>query len=258
MQKLLLAVAVLFPCILLAQSPFDGTWKTIYDQSILSPKPISFSVSKGTYDAFSAVPEIHVKADGQDQSVRGHPYDTIAVTEIDAHTVRIVYKKNAKTIRELVYSVAADGKSLSYKSKSHPPASDQIITAEATMERVGEIPTGANATSGSWRAQKRSASENDLLTTYRRSGDEMTSSKPTGETWTAKLDGKDYPVTGNYNFDSVSLKQMDAHNLEASYKREGKLIEVDKMTISTDGKRMTRVAESKLSGRVSTYVAEKQ
>ncbi len=258
MQKLLLAVAVLFPSILAAQSPFDGTWKTIYDQSILSPKPISFSVSKGAYDAFTAVPKIHVKADGQDQPVSGHPYDSIAVTEIDGQTVRIVYKKNAKTIRELVYSVSADGKSLTYKSKSHPPSSDEIITAEATMERVGAAPAGANATSGSWRAQKRSSSENDLLTTYKRNGDALTSSKPTGETWTAKLDGKDCPVKGNYNFDSISLKQMDGHNLEASYKRAGKLIEVDKMTISTDGKRMTRVAESKLSGRISTYVAEKQ
>jgi hypothetical protein len=258
MQKLLLAIAVLFPSILLAQNPFDGTWKTIFDQSTLSPKPISFSVSKGTYDAFTAVPEIHVKADGQDQPVSGHPYNTIAVTELDAHTVQVVYKKDGKMMRELIYTVTDDGRTLTYKSKAYSPGGDQITTTEATMERVGEVPTGANATSGSWRSQKRSASENELLATYTRSGDGLTFSKPTGETWTAKLDGKDYPVKGSYRVDAVSLKQLEGNEIEASYKREGKLIEVDKIRISNDGRKMTRVAESKLTGRVSTYVAEKQ
>jgi hypothetical protein len=258
MQKLLFAVALLSPSILLGQNPFDGTWKTIFDQSTLSPKPISFSVRKGIYDAFTAVPEIHVKADGQDQAVSGHPYNTVAVTEMDAHNVQIVYKKDGKTIRELTYTVTADGKTLTYKSKSHAPGSDQITTTEATMERVGEAPTGANASSGSWRSQKRSASANELLATYMRSADELTFSKPAGEAWTARLDGKDYPVKGSYSIDAVSLKQINGHEIEVSYKREGKLTEVDKITISTNGRKMTRVVESKLTGRVSIYVAEKQ
>jgi hypothetical protein len=46
--------------------------------------------------------------------------------------------------------------------------------------------------------------------------------------------------------------------IEVSYKRGGQLIEVDKMTLSPDGKTMTTVVESKLTGRVSTYVAHKQ
>jgi hypothetical protein len=258
MQKLVLAIAVMIPSLLLAQSAFDGTWKTIYDQSTLSPKPTSFTVASGTYDSSSAVPEIHIKADGQDQSVSGHPYNTIAVTELDPRTVQLVYKKNGKIIRELIYTVTADGKTLTYKSKAYAPASDQITTTEATMERVGECPKGANATSGSWRAQKRSASDNGLLVTFTLSGDELTYSKPTGETWNARLDGKFYPVKGSYNFDSVSLKPLDDHSIEASFKREDKLIEVDKMSVSPDGKKMTRVADSKVSGRVSTYVAEKQ
>jgi hypothetical protein len=258
MHKLLLAVAVLSPSILLAQSPFDGTWKTIFNQSTLSPKPISFSVSKGTYDAFTTVPEIHVKANGQDQPVRGHPYNTVAVTEVDAHTVHIVYKKDGETTRELTYTATADGKTLAFESKSHSPGSDQITITDATMERVGEVPTGATATSGSWRSQKRSESENGLLSTYMRSGDGLTYSKPTGESWTARLNGKNYPVKGSYSIDAVSLKQIDDHEIEASDKREGKLIEVDKLTISTDGRKMTRVAESKLTGRVSTYVGYKQ
>jgi len=45
-----------------------------------------------------------------------------------------------------------------------------------------------------------------------------------------------------YKGSSVSLKQV---TLDLSYKRGGKLIEVDKITVAPDGKRMATVTESK-------------
>jgi hypothetical protein len=87
MKKLLLAVAILSPAILLAQNPFDGTWKTRPDQSTFSPKRLRLAVSKGFHDALSTVSKVQVKADGQHQPVSGHPYDTVAVKEVDEHTV---------------------------------------------------------------------------------------------------------------------------------------------------------------------------
>ncbi len=258
MKSTFYLVAVLAPTMLCAQSPFDGTWKTISDQSKFSQKPITFSVINGTYDSPTSVPKIHVKADGQDQSVSGHPFDTIAVKEIDAHTIQIVTKKNGKTISEQTRTASDDGKALVVKSTDHPPESDQTTTSEATCERVGKLPSGVNATSGSWRIQKVNEPENELLETFKGSGDEVTRSTPTGETWTAKRDGKDYPVKGSYYYDSVSLKQVNDRTIEVSYKRGGKLTGIFKKTISPDGGKMTTVYESKLTGRVSTFVAEKQ
>ena len=83
-------------------------------------------------------------------------------------------------------------------------------------------------------------------------------STPTGESYTARLDGKDYPVKGAYGWDSVSLKRLDDSTIEETDKRNGKVVEVVKMTVSPDGKKMTVVAMDKLTGRTSTYVAEKQ
>jgi hypothetical protein len=54
------------------------------------------------------------------------------------------------------------------------------------------------------------------------------------------------------------LEDDRGQSIEASYKRGGKLIAVAKRTIAPDGKRMTQVYENKLTGRASTYVAEKQ
>ncbi len=67
--------------------------------------------------------------------------------------------------------------------------------------------------------------------------------------YSAKLDGKDYP-TENSRDDTVLLRQIDAHTVEAIYKRAGKITDQDQWTVSTDGKRSTLSADGTLrSGR---------
>jgi len=258
MKKLLVVLAMLLPAISFAQSPFDGTWKTNLEQAKFSPKPIVFSVNGGMYDCSSCAPTIHVKADGSDQSVTGQAYDTIAVKEVDAQTILVVTKKKGKTSLEQTRAAAGDGKMLKVTTTSYPPDSTQPIKTESTLERLSQPVSGANASSGSWKLLKASESENGLLATFKGSGRELTMTDPTGWSWTAKFDGKDYPVKGSYGVDSVSLKQIDDRTVEASYKRGGTLVNVDKMTVSADGKTMTTVSDAKLTGRVSTFAATKQ
>jgi hypothetical protein len=241
-----------------AQSPFDGLWRTNMNQAKISPTPIVFSVSQGLYECPSCSPKIDVKADGQDQSVTGQPYDTISVREVDSKSIAITTKKSGKTVTEQTRAVSDDGKTLAVKTTGHPENSDETVSSEATATRVGKAPAGANRTSGSWRINKVKESENGLATTYKSSGDELSMSTPTGESYTAKLDGKDYPVTGAYGHNSVSLKRVDERTIEETDKRDGKVVEVSKMTVKPDGRTMTVVATSKLTGRTSTYVAQKQ
>jgi hypothetical protein len=241
-----------------AQSPFDGTWRTNLDQSKLSPKPYVFSVNGGMYDCSSCSPKIHVKADGQDQAVTGHPYDTVSVREVDSKSIAATTKKNGKMVNESSRTVSDDGKTLTVKVTSYPENSDQPVSVEVTYTRVGTAPAGANATSGAWRINKVQESENGRTTTYTSSGDELSMSEPTGESYTAKLDGKDYPVKGAYTYNSVSLKRVNERTIEETDKRDGTVVEVAKMTVAPDGKKMTVVATNKLTGATSTYVSEKQ
>ena len=241
-----------------AQSPFDGTWRLNMDQSKLSPKPYVTSVINGMYDCSSCSPTIHVKADGKDQSVTGQSYDTVSVREVDPKTIATTTKKNGKTVTEQTRTVSDDGKTLTTKVTAHPANSDQTVNVEVTYTRVGKAPAGAHATSGSWRTNKVKQSENGLTTTYKTSGEEMSMSAPTGESYTAKLDGKDYPVKGSYTYNSVSLKRVDDRTIEETRKRDGKVIGVSKMTVAPDGKKMTVVNTNKLTGATSTSVAEKQ
>jgi hypothetical protein len=255
---LCLTPMLLAPVLLFAQSPFDGTWHTNMDQAKLSPKPIVFSVQGGMYDCSSCVPKVNVKADGQQQSVTGQTYDTISVHVIDAKSVEVMTKKGSKPVSEGIRTVSDDGNTLTVKTTSHPRDSDQTVTSEVTLTRIGKAPAGSNGTSGSWRLDKVNESENGLTTTYKSTGDELTMSTPTGESYTAKLDGKDYPVKGAYSYNSVSLKRIDDRTMEETDKRDGKVVEVSKITVAPDGKTMTVVATNKLTDRTSTYVAKKQ
>jgi GH15 family glucan-1,4-alpha-glucosidase len=241
-----------------AQSPFDGTWRTNMDQSKVSPKPVVFSVNKGMYDCSSCSPKINVKADGRDRSVTGQTYDTISVREVGPKSIAVTTKKSGKTVSEQTRTVSEDGNTLTVKITYHLLNSDQPMSMEYNATRVGKAPTGANGTSGAWRNNKVKASENDLITTYKSSGDELSMSTPWGKSYTAKLDGKDSPVKGSYFYSSVSLRRIDARTIEEKYKRAGKVVEVDKISVSPDGKKMTVVVTNMLTGATSTYVAEKQ
>lgn len=239
-----------------AQSAFDGTWKINMAQTKFSPKPNVFYLSQGWYHCVSCSPAFDVKADGNDQVVAGQSYDTISVKEVDPNSIAIVTKKGGKVDFEQTRTVSADGKTLTVKTTSHPISSDETVTATATGKRVGVKPSGVQATSGDWQIVKVEESDNGLKTTYKLNGDELTMSEPTGETYTAKLDGTDAAVKGAYGYDTVSLKKINDHTLEETEKRNGNVIEVNTITVS--GKNMKVSSDNKLTGRINTYTATKQ
>ena len=63
--------------------------------------------------------------------------------------------------------------------------------------------------------------------------------KPTHNEWTGKFDGKDYPVTGDPNTDSRSLKKIDDRSLGLTGKKEGKVVTTGRIVVSADGKTRT-------------------
>ncbi|MFB3060511.1 MAG: hypothetical protein ACE10C_03985 [Candidatus Binatia bacterium] len=63
--------------------------------------------------------------------------------------------------------------------------------------------------------------------------------KPTRGTWTLKFDGKDYPVHGDSNLDTLSLKRLDLYTMEAVAKKGGKITNRMRWDVSQDGKTLT-------------------
>jgi hypothetical protein len=62
---------------------------------------------------------------------------------------------------------------------------------------------------------------------------------PTMTQYTANFDGKDYPLTGAQNADTVSLKRIDARTTERTDKKGDTVVATLTRVVSEDGKTMT-------------------
>jgi ABC-type transport system substrate-binding protein len=61
----------------------------------------------------------------------------------------------------------------------------------------------------------------------------------TSFSYTAKYDGKDYPVTGSDTFDTISVKKINEHTVAATLKKSGKVVSTARRVVPKDGKTMT-------------------
>ena len=72
--------------------------------------------------------------------------------------------------------------------------------------------------------------------------------KETTSTLTFKDDGKPYAVTGNPDFDSVSVKRMDALTINSMQIKAGVTVGTGVRTVSKDGKAMTFATKGTRAG----------
>jgi hypothetical protein len=63
--------------------------------------------------------------------------------------------------------------------------------------------------------------------------------KATSFSYTAKYDGKEYPVTGSDLYDMISIKRINEHTYEGTLKKAGQVVSTAHRVVSKDGKVMT-------------------
>ena len=258
-MKKLLFVLLLVPVLGWAQSPFDGTWKVDLSKTKLPKKPDVFLLQNGTYECKSCNPPVSVKADGTFQAISGDPYrDMLMVKAVDDKHVEMASQKGGKDVSKATRTVSDDGNSMTIAWTYYGnPAGGPVIGTDH-MKRVAKGPAGANAISGSWRDEKADVATADALTfSFKSGGDSLSYSTPTGQSYTAKVDGTETPYVGDPGTTSVSLKRI-GDSIEETDKRDGKVMSVAKLTVAADGKTMTIDVDDKLNGTKSTYVAVKQ
>lgn len=79
--------------------------------------------------------------------------------------------------------------------------------------------------------------------------------------WTGKFDGKDYPVTGDANYDARAYTKVDDHNMNMTLKKSGAVVGSGKISVSADGKTRTvttMAADPKMTAMSATAVYDKQ
>jgi hypothetical protein len=240
-----------------AQSPFDGTWRIDPAKAKFDQKPFTVYLSQGWYHCVSCTPPFDVAADGQFHPVSGEPFDSTKVTIVDEKTLSIVSQKGDKTIEEDTATVSADGKIATIKSVTYPLNGGASQNSSTKLKRVGVVRPGVHATSGNWVPLGFTDTEADLSFSFKSDGDQFSMTDPTGDNYTAKFDGNDYPYK-SYGANGVTLKRVDAHTIVETDKRDGKAVSEQKMSVSPDGKTMTIVVHSPINNMTSTYVATKK
>jgi hypothetical protein len=70
---------------------------------------------------------------------------------------------------------------------------------------------------------------------------EVVPTEGASQTWdmTPMYDGKDYPIKGNPDADTIAYKRIDARSGESIMKKQGKVVTTNTRTVSEDGKTLT-------------------
>src|SRR5947207_9155968 len=80
--------------------------------------------------------------------------------------------------------------------------------------------------------------------------------KKTHSVWTGKLDGKDYPITGDPQSDTRSFKMSDENTLEMVSKKHGKTVGEGTIVVASD--RKTRTVTSTITNAKGAKVTSTQ
>lgn len=259
MKTSILTILALLPISAWA-GPFDGTWKADMSSAKIEGKPAVYLLENGTYTCSACTPEVKVPADGKPHKVSGHSYyDELTVTVAGPKTVKIDASLGGKKSLERILKVSEDGKSLTDEYTDY--TGTKPATAKFASTRVGAAaPAGAHAISGSWAPDvKNTTASADFTTiTYRETSDGLKMSTPTGQTYDARFDGKEYLTAGDPGKTMVSLKKIGPNKIEETDRRLGKITDVTTMEVSADGKKLHVVDQDKQGSQTISWTSEKQ
>jgi len=253
----LVALALLLPTIAMAQSAFDGTWKTRLDSIQISGKPDVFELKNGIYDCQSCVPPFKITADGAEHPVPGHDYvDHEAVKVTGPASIEITDKKAGKLMFTMTQTVSADGAKLTSKFTSY--SGDLPVSGGYEEKRLGPAAAGAHAISGSWMQVGMSDLSDTGLTFVLQSTPNGLKMMSNGQTTDAKFDGKEYLTVGDPGKTMVAFKKISATQIEETDRRSGKVFDVIIWTVAADGKTINVVDTDPVHQTKTSSILDKQ
>lgn len=262
MNRLLRAVstvALLVPAMALAQSAFNGTWKTDPNSIHDTGKPIVITLKGGEFRCSCSNPSYTVKTDGADHPVSGHPgFDTVAVKIVDDHTVEQTLKKAGKVVQTLTVTGSSDGQNATEEFTDD--SGTKPVTGKAAIYKVAKAPSGSHMLAGSWKMKRfDNISDDALAFTYKVDGSDVSFSDLTGDSYAAKIDGPAVPYQNRSGAkDTVTVKKMGPSSLRETYERDGKVLSTATMTVSSDGKTMKSISHDAHNDITTTATAHKQ
>jgi hypothetical protein len=238
----LVSISFLFALLLAAQlgtaDPRIGSWKLISAQSSLDP-PNKLSIASGHGEVHVVISgdthaDFTAKLNGQDTSVQNNPaFDQIELKRIDKHQVEVTQKKNGAVVATIHDKLSKDGNELT--SKTTQAGRAEKITV---WKRTGGKKSATDLFAGDW-TEDLSKSQMAQGIALKIEADGNGGVRFSGDySYSARFDGKEYDVKNSSN-DTVTLQLVDAHTVDALYRRDEQITQKDHWVISPDGTEMT-------------------
>jgi len=220
-----------------AADPRIGSWTLISAQSFLDPpNKLSISSQHGAVHVVISG-ETHLdftaKLDGHDASVPGNPaFNQVELRRISKHEVEVKQKKDGAVVATIRDKLTKDANELT-STTSQESHRDKITV----WMRTGGKRSANDLFTGEW--------TEDLSKTRLRQGmplkieAEGNGVRFSGDfSYFARFDGKEYDLKNSRN-DTVTLQLVDAHTVDAIYRRDDQITQRDRWIVSADGTRMT-------------------
>lgn len=254
------ACAALLPAAALAApSPFDGVWKTDTSSIGFSKRPDVQVLKDGVYECVSCTPAYKIKADGAFHAIAGHPsVDETMVKVLDARSLEQTDRKGGRVVGMSRVTASADGQTATIAWTDTTNAGAPASSGTLVESRAKPGPAGAHVLSGSWVAVKaQGLTDSAVSQTLRVADGELSLSTPTGQSYTAKLDGTVAPFKGDPGVSTVSVKQTGPREIVETDMHDGKPVYVLRMTVSPDGGTLTFHNQNKKTGATTSATAKR-
>ncbi len=220
-----------------AADPRIGSWTLVSAQSTLDP-PNKISIKSLHHEVHVVISgDTHVdftaKLDGHEAAVQGNPgFNQIEVRKIDKRQVEIKEKKDGSVVALIHDKLSSDGNELtSTTSQQGRPNKITVWT------RSGGAKVANDLFSGEWTEDLSKTRLRGLALKIDADGNEGVRFSA-DYSYTARFDGKEYDLK-NSNNDTVTLQLVDAHTVDAIYRRGDKVAQKDRWAVSADGQQMT-------------------
>jgi len=238
----LASLSFLFSLLFAAQlgtvDPRIGSWKLISAQSSLDPPnklsitpqhgEVHVVISGDTHADFTA------KLNGHDTPVANNPaFDQIELRKIDRHHVELKEKKDGAVVVTIYERLSKDANELTSKT-SQVGHADKVTV----WKRSGGKKSATDLFAGEW-TEDASKSRMAQGMTLKIEADGNDGVRFSGDySYSARFDGKEYDLKNSRN-DSVTLQLVDAHTVDAIYRRDNQTTQRDRWVVSADGTEMT-------------------
>jgi hypothetical protein len=225
--------------------PRIGSWTLTSAQSSLDPaNKLSITSEHGAVHVVftgDTHADFTAKLNGTDTSVQGNPlFNQIELQRVDKHQVKVKEKKDGAVVVTIEDKISKDGNELT--SKTTQAGRAEKITV---WKRTGGKKSAVDLFAGEW-TEDRSKSRLGQGLTLKIESTGNDGVRFSGDySYSARFDGKDYDLKNSVN-DTVALQLVDAHTVDAIYRRGDQVTQKDRWTVSADGTEMTLTSSGTL------------